>query len=186
VPFPIVLRAKSIVNWRKLRTFLITVAILCLIPATRYYQIDVPLLHFLQGSRHVDPLSLHLAGEFVENNLGTELEPDGSVTVRMIAQQYLFIPHCILVPAGVPVHLRITSADAVHALTFNGTDYAVKVLPGTISEATLQFPNAGEFKMPCREFCGAGHYAMRSAIQVVPRDRFPALRPGERGSCALQ
>ena len=173
-------------NWRKLRTFLLTVLVLCLIPATRYYQIDVPLVRFLQGSRHVDPLLLHLSGEFVENNLGTEQEPDGSVTVRMIAQQYLFIPHCILVPAGVPVHLRITSADAVHSLTFNGTDYAVKVLPGTISEAQLQFPRPGEYPTPCREFCGAGHYAMRSELKVVPRDQFPTLRPEERGNCAAR
>jgi cytochrome c oxidase subunit 2 len=174
------------VNWRKLRTFLLTVLILCLIPATRYYQIDVPLVRFLRGSHHVDPLSLHLAGEFVENNLGTEQDPDGSVTVRMIAQQYLFVPHCILVPAGVPVHLRITSADAVHSLIFTGANYAVKVLPGTISEAQLQFPAPGEYKTACREFCGAGHYAMRSELKVVPRDQFPALRADERGNCVAQ
>ncbi len=173
-------------NWPKLRKFLLWVLVLSLIPATRFHQIDVPLLRFLKGSRHVDPLTLHLAGEFVENNLGTALETDGSVTVRMIAQQYLFIPHCILVPAGVPVHLRITSADAVHSLTFNGTDYAVKVLPGTISEARLQFPRPGDYKTVCREFCGAGHYAMRSELKVVPREQFPALRPDERGSCAAQ
>jgi len=174
------------VNWRKLRIFLLTVLVLCVIPATRYYQIDQPLLRFLRGSHDVDPLSLHLSGEFVENNLGTEQDADGSVTVRMIAQQYLFVPHCILVPAGVPVHLRITSADAAHSLTFNGTEYAVKVLPGTISVAELQFPRAGEYKTVCREFCGAGHYAMRSALNVVPRDQFPALRPDERGNCAAQ
>lgn len=173
-------------NWRKLRTFLITVLVLCIIPATRYYQIDVPLLRFLRGSGHIDPLSLHLAGEFVESNLGTEQNGDGSVTVRMIAQQYLFVPHCILVPAGVPVHLRITSADAVHSLTFNGTDYAVKVLPGTISEAQLQFSHSGEYKTVCREFCGAGHYAMRSELKAVPLDQFPALRAEERGKCAAQ
>jgi cytochrome c oxidase subunit 2 len=152
----------------------------------RYNQIDVPLLHYFAGSREVDPLSLHLAGEFVENNLGTEQNADGSVTVRMIAQQYLFVPHCVVVPAGVPVHLRITSADAVHALAINGTDYNVKVLPGTISEAQLQFSNPGEYKTVCREFCGAGHYAMRSEVKVVPREQFPALQPGERGNCAAQ
>ena len=172
-------------NWPKLRRFVLWVLVLCLIPATRYYQIDVPFLRFLKGS-HVDPLSLHLSGEFVENNLGTEQNPDGSVTVRMIAQQYLFIPHCMLVPAGVPVHLRITSADAVHSLTFDGTDYAVKVLPGTISEAQLQFARAGDYKTTCREFCGAGHYAMRSELKVVPRDQFPALQPEERGTCGAQ
>jgi cytochrome c oxidase subunit II len=174
------------VNWRKLRTFLITALLLCLIPLTRYHQIDVPLLRFLKGSRRVDPLSLHLAGEFVEHNLGTEQNSDGSVTVRMIAQQYLFVPHCILVPAGVPVHLRITSADAVHVLTFSGSNYAVKTLPGTITEAELQFSQPGEFKTVCREFCGAGHYAMRSELKVVAHDQFPALRPEERGNCAAQ
>jgi len=174
------------VNWRKLRTFLITVFVLCLIPATRYNEIDKPLLDYFRGSNHLDPLALHLSGEFVESNLGTQQNADGSVTVRMIAQQYLFIPHCILVPASVPVHLRITSADAVHALAFSGTPYAVKVLPGTISATRLEFGHQGEYKTVCREFCGAGHYAMRSKLKVVPREQFPALRPDERGSCVAQ
>jgi cytochrome c oxidase subunit 2 len=174
------------VNWRKLRVFIFTVLALCLIPATRYYQIDVPLLHYVEGVREVDPLSLHLSGEFVENNLGSEQDGDGSVTVRMVAQQYLFVPHCILVPAGVPVHLRITSADAVHSLAFNGTEYNVKVLPGTISATRLEFSQPGEYTTMCREFCGAGHYAMRSQLKVVPRDQFPTLRPGERANCAAQ
>lgn len=173
-------------NWRKLRTFLVTVLLLSLIPATRYYQIDVPLLKLFRGSGGVDPLSLHLSGEFVENNLGTEQDADGSVTVRMIAQQYLFVPQCVLIPAGVPVHLRITSADNVHQLTVNGTDYSVKAIPGAVTQAQLQFVSAGDYKMPCREFCGAGHYAMRSELKVVPRDQFPVLHTGERGSCAAQ
>jgi len=173
------------VNWRKVRTALITALVLLLIPATRYYQIDQPLLHWLRGSNHVDPLALHVAGEFVESNLGSELQADGSVTVRMIAQQYLFVPHCILVPAGVPVHLRVTSADAVHSFAIEGTDTVVKVSPGNVSEAELQFPSAGQYKTACREFCGAGHYAMRSKVSVVPREQFPALRSGERGTCAI-
>ena len=173
-------------NWRKVRTILVTAFLLSLIPATRYYQIDTPLIHLLRGANHVDPLALHLGGEFIENNLGTEPNADGSVTVRMIAQQYLFVPHCVLVPAGVPVHLRITSADAVHSFTLNGTDIAVKVLPGSVSEAQLRFANAGEYKTVCREFCGAGHYAMRSELKVVPREQFPSLRGGERGNCAAQ
>lgn len=170
-------------NWRKLRTFLITVLLLSLIPATRYYQIDLPILRFFQGKGHVNPLALELAGEFVENNLGTEQNSDGSVTVRMIAQQYLFIPHCVVVPAGAAVHLRITSADAVHSLAIDRTDYAVKVSAGSVKEAELQFPRAGVYKTVCREFCGAGHYAMRSEVRVVPRDQFPALASGERGNC---
>jgi cytochrome c oxidase subunit 2 len=103
--------------------------------------------------------------------------------VRMIAQQFVFVPQCIVVPAGVPVRFRITSADAVHKLSFLGTNYGLEAVPGVITEATFTFPKAGEFKIPCHEFCGAGHYAMRGHLEVVPRDQFAALLPGERRSC---
>ena len=33
-----------------------------------------------------DPKTLHLAGEFIESNLGSAIEADGSVTVRAIGQ----------------------------------------------------------------------------------------------------
>lgn len=173
-------------NWRKLRTVLLTILVLCLIPLTRYYQIDQPLLAKFRRPHEVDPFALQVSGEFVESNLGTEQNADGSVTLRMIGQQYLFIPHCVVVPAGVPVHLRITSADVVHSLAIDGTEYDVKVLPGTISQATLQFPDPGVHKTVCREFCGPGHYDMRSEIRVLTKEQFPALGPNERGYCAAQ
>ena len=46
----------------------------------------------------VSPTRLHLGGEFVETNLGSAVEPDGSVTVRAIGQQYSFTPQCMIVP----------------------------------------------------------------------------------------
>jgi len=43
----------------------------------------------------------HLRGEFVESNLGAAEGPAGLLTVRMIAQQFVFVPQCIVVPARV-------------------------------------------------------------------------------------
>ncbi len=37
-----------------------------------------------------DPRTLHLSGEFIESNLGSEIQSDGSVIVRAIGQQYSF------------------------------------------------------------------------------------------------
>src|SRR5262249_23645174 len=68
----------------------------------------------------VDPRTLHLGGEFSESNLGSALEPDGSVTVRLIGQQYSFTPRCIVVPADTPLTFRAASADAVHGLLITG------------------------------------------------------------------
>ena len=101
----------------------------------------------------------------------------------MIAQQFVFVPQCIVIPAGVPITFRITSADTVHKLSFMGTNYGLEAAPGVVTEATFTFAKAGEFKIPCQEFCGAGHYAMRGHLDVVPRHQFASLLPGERRTC---
>jgi len=151
--------------------------------STRYYMADLPIYHIFGGDQGPDPPALHLRGEFVESNLGAAEEPSGAITVRMIAQQYVFVPQCVIVPAGVPVTFRITSADVVHMLSFLGTDYGLKVVPGAVTEETFTFAKPGTFKIPCHEFCGAGHYAMRGQLDVVPRDQFAPMLPGERRNC---
>jgi cytochrome c oxidase subunit 2 len=151
--------------------------------STRYYMVDLPVWHFFGGGEGPDPVTLHLRGEFVESNLGAAEGPAGSVTVRMVAQQFVFVPQCIVVPAGVPITFRITSADAVHKLSFLGTNYGLNAVPGVVTEATFTFAKAGEFKIPCHEFCGAGHYAMRGHLEVVPRDQFASMLPSERRNC---
>src|ERR1700722_3551975 len=45
-----------------------------------------------------NPTTLHVSGEFIESNLGSAVETDGSVTVRAIGQQYSFTPQCVVVP----------------------------------------------------------------------------------------
>lgn len=154
--------------------------------ATRFDMVDLPVWHFFGGGNGLDPASLHLRGEFVESNLGAAEGPARAVTVRMIAQQFVFVPQCIVVPAGVPITFRITSADVVHTMSFLGTDYGLKAVPGAVSEATFTFAKPGEFKIPCHEFCGAGHYAMRGRLEVVAREQFASLLPGERRTCELR
>ena len=154
--------------------------------STRYYMVDLPIWRSLGGGKGPDPTTLHLQGEFVESNLGTAEGPAGSLTVRMIAQQFVFVPQCITVPTDVPITFRITSADGVPILSFMGTNYGIKAVPGSVTEATFTFPQVGEFKIPCHEFCGAGHHAMRGQLNVVPADHFASLLPGERRTCELR
>src|SRR5579885_1648544 len=164
--------------------FLSAIALFALVWLTVRFPIEVQteVGHFF-GENHINPATLHLGGEFVENNLGSAQESDGSITVRMIAQQYVFVPQCVLVPARVPIHFRMTSAAVAHELTVAGSTDVLKALPGTVNTASFEFPSPGEFPMPCREFCGAGHYAMRAKLIVVPRDQFQKVQPDERISC---
>lgn len=135
----------------------------------------------------VDIRTLHIKGEFVENNLGTAVEKDGRVVVRLIGQQYSFAPQCIVVPAGVPVTFRGTSTDAIHGFVVGRTNANTMLIPGFIATFTTTFPKAGEQLMPCHEYCGTGHEAMWAKVQVIPREEFFAkAKAAERLSCVAR
>jgi cytochrome c oxidase subunit II len=132
----------------------------------------------------VDPTRLQLSGEFVEDNLGSAVEADGSVVVRFIAQQYSFTPQCLLVPAGTPVTFRTTSADVVHGLLVTDTNINTMVVPGYISTLATSFDKPGEHLMPCHEFCGFGHQTMWAHVKVIDKDAFFAqAKQSRRLSC---
>ena len=132
----------------------------------------------------IDPRKLHISGEFVENNLGTTLDADGKVMVRLIAQQYSFEPQCLVVPAGMPVTFRATSTDAIHGFVVDRTNANVMLIPGFIATFTATFDKPGERLMPCHEYCGTGHQAMWGRVQVMAADEFLAkAKGGARLSC---
>lgn len=128
----------------------------------------------------VDPRTLHLGGEFIESNLGSALEPDGSVTVRAIGQQYSFTPSCIVVPTDTPVTFRATSADVVHGFLIDGTNINLMLVPGYISSLGARFETPGERMMPCHEFCSVGHEGMWGRIKIIDKAAFAHLAAERR------
>ena len=122
-----------------------------------------------------NPRTLHLAGEFIESNLGSVLQPDGSVLVRAVGQQYSFTPQCILVPTDTPITFRLTSADVVHGLLVTGTDINLMLVPGYVSNIPARFTTPGDRLMPCQEFCGAGHEGMWARVRVVDKATFAGM-----------
>jgi cytochrome c oxidase subunit 2 len=135
----------------------------------------------------VQPETLNSSGEFVEENLGSAIEPDGSVTVRIVAQQYSFTPQCILVPANVPITFRATSADVIHGMLITGTNINSMIEPGYISTFRTTFAQPADHLMPCHEFCGTGHQGMWAHVKVIDRQAFDALEShsgARRLSCA--
>jgi cytochrome c oxidase subunit II len=124
------------------------------------------------GIEPIDPTTLHVSGEFVEQNLGTQIRSDGSVIVRMIAQQYSFNPQCIVVPANTKVTFRGTSADVVHGFLVTGTNANAMLVPGYITTFAAEFSHVGDHLMPCHEFCGTGHAAMWARVHVVSPEEF--------------
>jgi cytochrome c oxidase subunit II len=118
------------------------------------------------------PERLHMQGEFVESNLGSAVEPDGSVTVRAIGQQYSFTPQCMVVPVGTPVTFRATSPDVIHGFLIQGTNINTMLVPGYVSVMPARFDKTGEHLMPCQEFCGVGHEGMWAKVKVIDKAEF--------------
>jgi cytochrome c oxidase subunit 2 len=135
----------------------------------------------------IDASRLHLAGEFMEANLGTEVRPDGSTIVRVIAQQYSFVPECIVVPAETKVVFRVVSPDVVHGFLIADTNVNSMVVPGFVAEVRTRFDKAREHVMPCHEYCSVGHEGMWARVKVVDRQEFARAYAGQRrASCARQ
>ena len=119
-----------------------------------------------------NPQTLHISGEFIESNLGSAVEADGSVTVRALGQQFSFTPQCILVPTGTPVTFRATSADVVHGFLITRTNINAMLVPGYVSVLPAKFDKPGEHPMPCQEFCGIGHEGMWAKVKVIDKTAF--------------
>jgi cytochrome c oxidase subunit 2 len=130
----------------------------------------------------VDPKTLHLSGEFAEQNLGTVVA-DGTVTARIIATQFMFAPHCIALPQGRPVTLRFASPDVIHGILITGTNVNTMVVPGYVAQVLTEFTRGGELLMPCHEYCGLGHSEMWANVQVLSAAEFKPDRDG-RVTCA--
>jgi cytochrome c oxidase subunit 2 len=136
------------------------------------------------GIEPVDPTTLHIAGEFVEQNLGAQRRGDGTVIVRLIGQQYSFTPQCVTVPVNTKIVFRGTSADVVHGFLVTGTNANAMLIPGYITTFTAEFSHLGDHLMPCHEFCGTGHAAMWAHVRVVPAQEFAGLMAaGGGGRC---
>jgi cytochrome c oxidase subunit 2 len=119
-----------------------------------------------------NPQTLHISGEFIESNLGSAVEADGSVTVRAVGQQFSFTPQCILVPTATSVTFRATSSDVVHGFLIDHTNINAMLVPGYVSVLPAKFDTPGEHPMPCQEFCGMGHEGMWAKVKVIDKAAF--------------
>lgn len=89
----------------------------------------------------------------------------------------------LILPAGQPVDLLITSDDVIHSLWLPQLGGKLDAIPGRTNRLRLQADAPGLIQGQCAEFCGLGHAAMRfEALVVAPQDFDAALRQAAGGS----
>ena len=93
--------------------------------------------------------------------------PDGPVMTR----------DRLILPAGEPVDLVITSEDVIHSFWVPQLGGKMDAIPGRANRLRLQADAPGTLAGQCAEFCGLGHAVMRFEVEVVaPEDWADALR----------
>jgi heme/copper-type cytochrome/quinol oxidase subunit 2 len=77
----------------------------------------------------------------------------------------------LVLPAGRPVKLDITSADVIHSVWVPALRVKIYAYPGHVNGLTLDLP-AGRWLGRCSEFCGLYHTGMEFYLQAVPPAEF--------------
>ena len=95
----------------------------------------------------------------------------GEYDVYILAQQYLFTPREIRVPAGSTVNFYITSTDVQHGFKLQDTNINLQIVPGHVSKLTAEFDDPGEYPYICHEYCGVAHAAMFGSLIVEAGER---------------
>ena len=90
----------------------------------------------------------------------------------VVAYQFGFEPTPIVVPANSTVTLYVTSRDVIHGFEVVGTNANTMVVPGEVSEITVETEDPTEYGIVCNEYCGAGHHVMEGKLHVVSQSEF--------------
>jgi len=76
-------------------------------------------------------------------------------------------PDVIQAEVGKPLHLKITSDDVVHGFAVGQMDMqSIDILPGKVTDITLNFDKPGIYTFYCTRWCGLNHWRMRGMIEV--------------------
>ena len=118
----------------------------------------------------IDPSTLDEDERFSEPRV--EQVGENEYEAYVLAYQFGFEPTPIVVPANSTVTLHITSRDVIHGFEVAGTNANAMVVPGEVSEITVETDEPTEYGLVCNEYCGAGHHVMEGKIHVVSQSEF--------------
>ncbi|WP_223640392.1 cytochrome c oxidase subunit II [Corallococcus sp. EGB] len=88
----------------------------------------------------------------------------------------------LVVPAGRPVRLLLTSRDVIHS--FYVPDFRMKrdAVPGRYTDIWFEAPRPGRHLVLCAEYCGLDHSVMRGEVVVLSPGDFEAWQDAQRRS----
>jgi len=90
----------------------------------------------------------------------------------------------IHIPVGVPVQIKLRSADVIHTFWVPQLAGKTEMIPGQINEQWIQADTAGVYRGQCSQFCGAQHAHMAFEVVAQPPAQFDAWRRAQAHGAA--
>jgi cytochrome c oxidase subunit 2 len=116
-------------------------------------------------------------------------EPEDALEIDVVGQQWWWdfqydvngdgdydfrTPNEMVIPAGVPVNLDITSMDVIHSFWIPALNGKRDAVPNRHHPLTLEAYHPGTYWGQCTEFCGLSHANMRIRVIALPQDEYDA------------
>ena len=113
--------------------------------------------------------------------------PTGALEVTVIGQQWwweyrydldadgtddIVTATDLVIPAGYPVKLDITSRDVIHSFWIPALNGKKDAVPGRVQPLSLEADEPGVYAGQCTEFCGLSHAFMRMRAVALAPDEF--------------
>jgi cytochrome c oxidase subunit 2 len=113
--------------------------------------------------------------------------PPDAMPVKVIARQWSWTfeypngrqDSVLRVPVRKPINLLLTSADVVHSLFIPAYRIKEDCVPGMETHLWFLPDEIGSYDLFCAEYCGVGHSAMITKVEVMPEKAFDAWYTGE-------
>jgi cytochrome c oxidase subunit II len=87
----------------------------------------------------------------------------------------------LVVPVGVPIHMKLRSADVVHSFYVPQALFKRQAIPGLTTDFEMNFQKVGVYHGQCALYCGFAHAQMLFRIKVVSQDQFDRFLSSGRG-----
>jgi cytochrome c oxidase subunit 2 len=94
-----------------------------------------------------------------------------SYEVRYPEQQITLLNE-MRIPTGVPVQVRVASADVIHSFWVPRLMGKIDMVPGRTNESWLEASAPGTYPVECAEYCGLWHARMRMDVIAQPPAEF--------------
>lgn len=86
----------------------------------------------------------------------------------------------LVVPAGEPVALHLTSRDVIHSLYVPAFRLKHDAVPGAYATMWFEADRPGAYQLLCAEYCGLSHSQMRGRVVVLPPEDYADWLAGAR------